>query len=141
MMGGRATRRFGKLLAYSILLAVFAARALIPAGFMPGSDSAGRATLILCLGDQDITAPAALASASLGQYHQHGSDGHGQTHPAHLHCSCSFALSGFVTAPPADVPHVVPPAVAEMASSAVRDAVFLPTILRAQSTRAPPSIA
>jgi DUF2946 family protein len=122
-----------------LVLPALLLRALIPAGFMPFAGTGG-AYLGLCPGAGSL-APSAL----IGHGHHHHADeergapaapsGSGHHHPA-----CIFSLGATSTAAAtvllvSAIP--APRAPADRADSLV----ILPTILRAQSSRAPPPAA
>lgn len=114
-------------------------RALIPPGFMPVAAEHGFA-LEFCPGAAALPPGAALLSAHAHHHHEHGG-GHPGEHssPAH-HAPCVFAasallgpLSSGVAAVAADTPeHAV-----ERPDSGAR--LHVPSIVRAQSPRAPPA--
>ena len=138
----------------AVLLPALLYRALIPAGFMPVVDGSGRLTLEICPGE--ISTPldlaATVAHAHLGHHrsaeamessaaHQHGPAGTSDSSSTTEHpVPCPYALS----ATPGPTPTLA--AMAAVAPDALHlrldDAalVFSPTVLRAQSPRAPPTL-
>ena len=120
-----------------LVLPALLLRALIPAGFMPLA-GAGGAYLGLCPG-----ADPAASSALVGHAHHHTHhDGSAPGIPSggHHHPACIFSLGATTAAAPTSLlVSALPPllAPAEHADSLV----CLPPILRAQSSRAPPSAA
>ncbi len=118
-----------------LLLPAILFRALIPVGFMPAMHGDGRLGVIFC----PIT-----VSAGPGLVHEHhpghegGNAGYGS---GHHQLACPFAASAGL-APFADF---VAPTAAPAEFLALADGVsarhFVPTILRAQSPRAPPGVA
>ena len=131
MRPGAGSSRLGALRARSrpMLAAILPAlllRALIPFGFMPVAGSGGPA-MQLCPG-----------AAAAGVHHQHGG---GAAPDGSAHAVCVFAAS----AAPAVAPMAPPmPLQASGVSCAERQRVSSlpqPSILRAQSARAPPLLA
>jgi hypothetical protein len=122
-MRGRSRALLGLVLPALVL------RALIPFGFMPVAGNGGP-TMELC--------PGAMAAGGHGPMHHEHSGG---SLPGSAHALCVFAAS----AAPALAPVVLAAAPAADSSAAGRAAdpasLQLPTILRAQAARAPPSLA
>jgi hypothetical protein len=130
----RRRRRLAVLLLPALLL-----RALIPAGFMPMA-GAGGPHLGFCPGAGELPPGAAAPAthASHPGHAEHGGDGRGVPGTPH-HPACIFS-PGAVTAfaePPADA--LPAPALTSLTAH-IAEPIFLPTILRAQSPRGPPSI-
>lgn len=119
-------RRSRALLA--LVLPALVLRALIPFGFMPVAGNGGP-TMELC--------PGAVASSGHGHMHHH----QGGSVPASAHAVCAFAAS----AAPALSSVVLAslPAAGSLAAGRAADpaSIRLPSILRAQAARAPPSLA
>jgi len=113
--------------ALGLVLPVLVLRALIPFGFMPVAGNGGPA-VELCPG---------VAVAGTHMHHHHGAAGV----PGSAHALCVFAAS----AAPALAPLTLAPA--PLAGALIRAAaanslsIQLPSILRAQAARAPPSLA
>jgi Protein of unknown function (DUF2946) len=114
------------------LLLALLYRSAIPVGFMPVLDADGRLTIELCSG-------VATTSQARGHEHHDHQQGQGHGKGAGAHSLCPFAASAGA-APLPDGP---------TASVVVQEALFiavsgpasisLPTILRSQQSRAPPS--
>jgi hypothetical protein len=85
-----------------LLVAALAVRALVPAGWMPGTTPAGAATLVLCTG----TGPMTVAMP--GMHHGKADD---PAKPAPEH-PCAFAGLALAWAPAELPPAIVPPAFA-----------------------------
>jgi len=121
-----------------LVLPALLLRALIPAGFMPLA-GAGGLYLGFCPGAGPLP-PGLSASAAHASHAEHGHHGgHGPVipDPAHQHPACLFS-TGATTAFAA-TPVVAPPALASLTSRADFPAgIFLPAILRSQSSRGPP---
>jgi hypothetical protein len=129
----RRRRRLALLVLPALLL-----RALIPAGFMPLA-GAGGLYLGFCPGAGPLP-PGLSASAThashLGHEH-HGGHGSGPVDPSHQHPACLFSAGAAATF--AAAPVVAPSVVASLAPRADFSAgIFLPAILRSQSSRGPP---
>jgi hypothetical protein len=131
----RARRRRWALLAVPAL----ALRALIPVGFMPVA--AQGIALELCP-DAAVLPPGLVLPAQppAHQHHHHSAGaGHDPSSAAH-HAPCLFAAGAtLATAPPAVV--LIAPPLREGDTSARLPGArrFVPSILRAQSPRAPPT--
>jgi hypothetical protein len=118
-----------------LLLQAILFRALIPVGFMPAPGADGGLSVIFCAAVGGAHGPA--------HAHHHGHDGateegHGSGHAQY---SCPFAASaGLAPLPDFSVPA---PAQADLFAPAgvIGTRQFVPTILRAQSPRAPPGVA
>jgi hypothetical protein len=120
-----------------LLLPALLYRAAIPAGFMPMVDEQGQLALVFCPGEvavRDINIVHATHHHSHHDNTTHSGDSFKQ------HVPCPFALSAgpsplpvlsVVPSPPANPAHVA----ADILSKA-----FSPTIVRAQSARAPPAL-
>jgi|SRR5580704_11903274 hypothetical protein len=127
----------------ALLLPLLVVRALIPFGFMPVVAGGGM-TIGFCPGEADLPPGIAAAHQSAAQHLDHHHAGHHSPgHPgdpggAAHHAPCLFAAS----AAPAFAPALLALAVDD--SHRIRPVqwvatrVFLPTILRAQSSRGPP---
>ncbi|HKD52859.1 MAG TPA: DUF2946 family protein [Steroidobacteraceae bacterium] len=132
----RRRRRLALLVLPALLL-----RALIPAGFMPLAGSGGL-YLGFCPGAGPLPPglSAAATHASHLEHAHHGGHGPGIPDPVHQHPACLFS-AGAATAFAA-IPVVAPPALASLTSRADFSAgIFLPAILRSQSSRGPPVLA
>ena len=120
-----------------LVLPALLLRALIPAGFMPLA-GVGGAYLGFCPGDG-----AGAPSVLLGHAHHHAHDeggAPGAPSGAHHHPACIFSLGATTVA--ADAVSLLSAILAPRAPAEHADSlVILPTILRAQSSRAPPSAA
>lgn len=139
-------RRFATLLLPALLL-----RALIPFGFMPLLGGSGL-TIGFCPGEGAL--PAGLVAANvqlqhaahLGHDHSpvgaphHGGPGD-PAHGSHDAPPCPFAASAKPVFAPAILALASGPAQATPNEPYAAPTVFLPTVLRAQSPRAPPQIA
>ena len=126
----RRARRLTSLLLPALLL-----RALIPFGFMPLL-SGGAVTIGLCPGDA-LPGITAAHTGHAGEHAQHSGGTLGAPVGTH-HAPCLYAASaapGFAPAMLAVAVSAPDVAVQRLPTS---DAVFLPTILRAQSSRGPP---
>lgn len=126
----------------ALLLPLLLVRALIPFGFMPVVAGGGM-TIGFCPGEADFPPGMAAAHQSAAQHLDQKAGHHSPGHPgdpggAAHHAPCLFAAS----AAPAFAPAML--ALAANDTHRARPAqwvaarVFLPTILRAQSPRAPP---
>ena len=110
-------------------------RALIPAGFMPMA-GAGGVSFELCPGAGAL--PPALAAQGHASHTGHDEAGHGTTDPgtAH-HGACLFSAGASTTfAATLSAPALSGPPPARVEGAPARS--FVPAILRAQSSRAPP---
>jgi hypothetical protein len=123
-------RRRPRSLLWGTMLVIVLGRGLIPAGLMLGEDAAGALTLTLCPG----ATHAAAAGGAAGNHHAPKADA------ARWDSPCLFAVSAIAAPPPqafwADslfVRLVGVVALPDIPSSAI------PSILRAQSPRAPPT--
>jgi hypothetical protein len=133
-------RRSGTLAALrsrtrALLAAVLPAlllRALIPYGFMPVAGADGLA-LELC--------PGAAHSATAGHAHEHHHHGSAGVLSGSAHGLCVFAASAAPALSPVVHP-VLPPTIRVCgAFRPSSESTYLPSILRAQSARAPPLMA
>jgi len=133
-------RRFRSLVVF-LLLPALLYRALVPVGFMPVQEASGRVDLALCSGVVDVATFIAAASQRIHGQHRHqgaaGSD-HMAGH-AHHFSPCPYALTG--SAPlVAFAPHWTPTFLTEEPPpQGAVTAIFLPTILRTQTSRGPPA--
>ncbi len=119
-------RRSRALLA--LVLPALVLRALIPFGFMPVAGNGGP-VMELC--------PGVAAMAAGGHAHHH--HGGGANGPGSAHALCVFTASAAPALAPV-VPASPPAAIAlAAAAAAAPTSISLPTILRAQAARAPPS--
>ena len=120
----RTRRRLALLVLPALLL-----RALIPLGFMPVAAGGGLA-IGLCPGEGPM--PSGVAGHA-----QHAGEGAGGRDATH-HAPCLFASGA--TATSASLPAAALPATAGATVSGERTAirVFVPAILRTQSSRGPP---
>ncbi len=106
-------------------------RALIPYGFMPVAGSGG-AALQLCPG------AASVAGAPLGHPHHHHHEGSGSADGS-AHALCVFAASAApAVAPVAPAMPLHSASLTHLEQQGTRS-LRLPSILRTQSARAPPS--
>jgi hypothetical protein len=119
-----------------LVLPALLLRALIPVGFMP-MVSAGGISIAICPGVTGLPAPSAMGDRGAAHAHHHGA-GQDPSTPAH-HAPCLFAASaGGAPAPTImELTGSAGTAVAVDAGSASR--VLLPTILRTQTSRGPPT--
>jgi hypothetical protein len=132
----RRGRRLTRLLLPALLL-----RALIPFGFMPVV-AGGGLTIGFCPGESAPLAALTAHHSHSGQSgHQHaphaGGDGGIPGTAAH-HAPCLFAASATPAFTPAILAVAVCGAGLALRHASASDTLFLPTILRAQSSRAPP---
>ena len=119
------SRRSRSLIGVTMLVLVFA-RALIPAGVMLGQDNAGTLTLIRCPG---------VAQAGAAVHHQHEQNGDA----ARWQGSCLFAVSDLTAPPPqAFLAGLWSGRPAALVATNEPWSPPIPSILRAQSPRAPP---
>jgi len=144
MMPARMPRQSRSLAIAALLLPALLYRALIPAGFMPTVGADGALTLEFCPGE---TSPAVSIEAIHGHAH-HGDRavmGHIYTHestdpssPGQQHVPCPYALSATPALAPAIAAevHLAFDVLVPRASDATD--IFSPSIVRAQSSRAPP---
>jgi hypothetical protein len=128
----RRRRRLTLLVLPALLL-----RALIPAGFMPYA-GAGGPHIGFCPGAGALPAGVVhlAAHAAHVAHAHHGSDGRGVPGTPH-HPACIFsagAATTFAVATIAALPATSPTSPPECVTAPI----FLPTILRAQSSRGPP---
>lgn len=124
-----------------LVLPALLLRALIPAGFMPLA-GAGGLYLGFCPGAGPVP-PGLSASATHASHpghEHHGGHGAGTADPAHQHPACLFSAGAATTF--AATPVVATHALASLAPRAELSAgIFLPAILRSQSSRGPPILA
>jgi hypothetical protein len=129
----RAAKRRWALLALPALLL----RALIPVGFMPVATADGL-SIEFCPDAGPLPA-AASAAADPHAHHHHHTEGGADPSSASHHAPCPFAASATLAAAPeaASVPaaHALERASGDAEVSA---RAFVPSIVRAQSPRAPP---
>jgi hypothetical protein len=134
MLSRRLNRLFSDRRLTELLLAVLLLRALVPAGFMPVPDAAGASTLTMQM--CSVAGPLTVSLKLDGQNSPAPS-----TPRAHVGDYCAFAVSAMSAPPPAaSVAALLIPRTAELSPLAIEIAV-LPSILRAHSPRAPPSLA
>lgn len=127
----RKSRRLALLVVPALLL-----RALIPAGFMPTAGAGGLA-VELCPGAGAL--PPGLAAHGQATHAGHDHAGHGTNDPgAAHHAACLFSAgAGATFAATLSAPALsTSPLAARVAGAPARP--FVPAILRAQSSRAPP---
>ncbi len=134
----------------SLVLLAMLFRAAIPAGFMPMPGASGWPTLELCPGTVSVHRGM---NDALGAHptHHHGTSqthnhspasgvdpDHGSPAPGHDHVPCLFAAGAGAAPLPSALD--APSAAVEPlpANSEVTESVFTPSIVRAQSPRAPP---
>lgn len=128
----RSRRRLALLVACALLL-----RGLIPEGFMPVSGAGGLSVELCPAGG--VMPPAMATHEALGAPPGHA--GHRVPHPGAPHPSCVFSTGASVAF------SVALPAAAAAAPIIVRLSApagarqHVPAILRAQSSRGPPSLA
>ena len=118
------------------LLPAILFRALIPVGFMPVADADGRLNVIFCA----VSGDSAHGAAQAHHHGQHDGTG-GAAGSSHSQSICPFTAStGLAPLPEFSAPV---PALADFVTPAGRDSTrqFIPTIIRAQSPRAPPGVA
>jgi hypothetical protein len=125
------------------LLPLLALRAVLPAGFMPVFDAAGGVSFGLCPGVERTAAPEQHLR------HLKGADAHRHAHVDHASSrgkpqssthttACPFAVAASA-APAAVLPAIVPVGLVAIAPTpVVTDQVVMPSVIRAQSPRAPP---
>jgi len=117
-------------------LAAVLFRALIPVGFMPAVAADGSLGMIFC--------PIAVSTGP-GAAHEHhpGHDGGsaGSAGTGHQQLACPFAASVGLAPLPDLVEPAAGPAEFLALTHGVSERQFVPTILRAQSPRAPPGVA
>jgi hypothetical protein len=130
----RARRRRWALLA----LPALALRALIPAGFMPVAGAQGLG-IEFCPDAAALPPGLARPADAFAHHHHHHSAGGSEPSSAIHHAPCLFAASATLAAAPdaASVPGQ--PAVGRgLSGHALSARPFVPSIIRAQSPRAPP---
>ena len=111
------------------VLAALALRALIPAGFMPGSTDSFAFTAMLCAPQNLGTA----AAAAMERFELPGSpDAHAQPH-------CDFCVSPALGTPPATGELRLASVVTTIAVAIVEEQISSRTPDRAPSARAPPA--
>jgi hypothetical protein len=115
----------------AVILPALVLRAIIPVGFMPVAASGGPA-MQLCPG------AAAMAGTLAGHHHHPGGDAPGGT--AH-NTLCVFAASAAPAMAPVAAAIPLRAADVSCAEQSSANSVSLPSILRTQSARAPPSLA
>jgi hypothetical protein len=129
----RKRRRRWALLA----LPALALRALIPVGFMPVATADGL-SIEFCPDAGPLPAAASAAADAHAQHHHHTEGGSEPSSATH-HAPCLFAASATLAAAPdaasVAAPHAHPRAPGDADVSA---RAFVPSIVRAQSPRAPP---
>jgi hypothetical protein len=116
-----------------LLLPAILFRALIPVGFMPAIDADGRIGVFFC----PITVSAAPGTA-LAHHHGHGGGNAGSAGSGHHQLACPFAASTGLAPLPAVLAPAVAPADFLPPATGNSTQRFIPTIIRAQSPRAPP---
>src|SRR5258705_7015235 len=120
----RARRRnYAAVLLAALALAL--PRLLVPPGFMPGSDHAGRFTLVFC--------DPALRAAFSGHVHSHGHDHSGGD-------SCPFGMSGGPALLPALAAAVVPVEGASLNARPAAQSFQSTRQVHVYGARAPPTV-
>jgi hypothetical protein len=128
----RADRRRWALLALPALLL----RALIPVGFMPVATADGL-SIEFCPDAGPL--PAAASGAADPHAHHHHHQGGPDPSSASHHAPCPFAASATLAAAPEAASAAAPHAHLRAPGDAdLRARAFVPSIVRAQSPRAPP---
>jgi len=129
----RADKRRWALLALPALLL----RALIPVGFMPVATADGL-SIEFCPDAGPLPAAASAAADPHAHHHHHHQGGPDPSSASH-HAPCPFAASATLAAAPDAACVAAPPALARAPGDAdVSARAFVPSIVRAQSPRAPP---
>jgi hypothetical protein len=120
-----------------LLLPALLYRAAIPAGFMPMVDEQGQFALVFCPGEVEVRD---VNNVHAAHHHSHHDDSTRSGDRSKQHVPCPFALSSG----PSPLPEVlvVPssPANPAQVAAEIPSNVFSPTIVRAQSARAPPAL-
>jgi predicted DNA repair protein MutK len=129
----RRRRRLALLVLPALLL-----RALIPAGFMP-IGGAGGTYLGFCPGAGALPAANELATHASHSGHTHHSGGAPGAPGTQHNPSCLFS-TGATTTFAATLAAALAPPVLSAPAARVASLIFLPAILRSQSSRAPPSL-
>jgi hypothetical protein len=129
----RKRRRRWALLALPALLL----RALIPVGFMPVATADGF-SIEFCPDAGPLPAAASAAADPHAHHHHHTEGGPDRSSASH-HAPCPFAASATLAAAPEAAAVAAPPALERAPGEAdVSARAFVPSIVRAQSPRAPP---
>jgi len=124
-----------------LLLPLLLIRALIPFGFMPVV-AGGGLTIGFCPGEADLPPGIATAHQSAAQHLDHLAGHHHPGGPGAVHhAPCLFAASAAPAVAPALLAVVPVDPQRARPQQSVAAPVFLPTILRAQSSRGPPTLA
>lgn len=123
-------RRYRRIL-IGILLPAMILRAAIPAGYMPAMGADGRPALVMCSG-RVLAQPGVTTSAT------HDSTAPDTAAPGQLHAPCLFAASAAPAPPPAIFAAPGRVLARDASHSAGVYEFPKPTIIRAQSARAPP---
>ena len=111
------------------VLAALALRALIPAGFMPGSIDSFAFTAMLCAPQN----PGTAAATAMERFELPGSpDAHAQPH-------CDFCVSPALGAPPANCDLRLATVVVTVTAASIDEQIASRTPDRAPSARAPPA--
>jgi hypothetical protein len=138
MMAPLARLRRHRLSWALLALPALLLRALIPPGFMPVAAEEGFA-LEFCPGAAPLPPGIALASAHAHHRHHHSPDGGRDPPSATHHTPCLFAASATLAPAPTAVVLLAPQSPEGDAHPLDLSAgPFVPSILRAQSPRAPP---
>jgi len=122
---------------FGLLLAAFACRALVPAGFMPAPLSAG-GPIVVC--------PGGLGGAVLTRLARHASPEHAKhgqhEHPSEGYDAWEFCPQGasFAAAAPAAVVDFEPPVLAQVLEAAEPPAFLPRLIVTRYRARAPPTV-
>jgi hypothetical protein len=127
-----------------VILPILALRALLPAGFMPVLAADGRLTLGFCSGvsmqRQTERHRHHATDASHGAHHEHGDHAPGHEAPGSLAevTVCPFVAACSAAPVPAAPVLTAIAAITASPAAPVERPHAVPTILRAQSPRAPP---
>ncbi|MBV8343013.1 MAG: hypothetical protein JO173_11610 [Gammaproteobacteria bacterium] len=132
MTAGSLRLRRGRALLFAGMMPALLLRALIPFGFMPVATSEGL-KIALCPGI------AGLPSAGAHGHPHHDTRAPGGSEGGAHHAPCLFSASGSVAGAPATLMLTLTGSAPRAEDSAQHPRLFSPSILRAQSPRAPPS--
>jgi hypothetical protein len=120
-----------------LLLPALLYRAAVPAGFMPMVDEQGQLALVFCPGEVEVRDVNDVHAA---HHHSHHGDSANTGQSPKQHVPCPFALS----AGPSPLPDILVapdvPASPSHVAAETPSRIFSPTIVRAQSARAPPAL-
>jgi len=130
------TRLYRRLSLAALALVALALRALVPAGFMPVASTTGFA-IDFCPGAGAM--PPGVVMTHVHPQHGAGHEHHSGGAPGvPHHPPCLFACSATVAGAPAMPALQLPAAAAPASDPGPSTGVFAPSIVRAQSPRAPP---